>query len=163
APGPRGAGLAPRRDRARPARRRRPRAARRDRARDRAGRVADRVAARGGVPRRAGRERRGARGAVCGGPRRRAARARRRRWARVAGVVRGLIAGLAGTFAIEPEIADEIARRAIDRAGLDAVEALVELRWDLGPVGRRAAGTATAWLAGARRSGDLDDDGHVAL
>ena len=81
------------------------------------------------------------------------------------GVARGLLIGLAGVFAIEPDVADDLARRAVDRAGLEAVEALVELRHDLGAVGPSAGDAAAAWLARARaaRRGDDGDDGHTAL
>ncbi len=83
---------------------------------------------------------------------------------RDAGVVRGLVAGLTGVFAIEPELADELCERAVTKMGLDAVEALVELRHELGDVAPRAAAAAAVWLEQARNaSKGTTDDGHAAL
>lgn len=91
--------------------------------------------------------------------------------ARDPGVARGVIAGLAGVFAIDPELADGLAARAVARSGLDAIEALVELRHDVGAVGGRAVAEASAWLARARDArprraatgGEDADDGQLAL
>ena len=81
-----------------------------------------------------------------------------------AGVVKGVLYGIAGVFTIDPEVADDVALRAVERGGLGAIEALAELRADLGAVGPRATDAAAAWLTRARaadRGGD--DDGHTAL
>jgi len=92
---------------------------------------------------------------------------------RDAGVVRGLLAGLTGVFAIDPEVADDLAQRAVERAGREAVEALIDLRHHLGTIGPRASEAAARWLHQARaadRSADRAagrgadaDDGHSAL
>jgi len=66
------------------------------------------------------------------------------------GVVRGVLTGLAGAFATEPQLADDLAARAIERSGLDAVEGLVEISRELGAVAPRAIRAAEAWLIRAR-------------
>ncbi len=83
--------------------------------------------------------------------------------ARDAGVARAVVAGLGGAYAVEPEIADQLAARAIERGGLDAIDGVVELRRETGADADRAVDAAIAWLDRARATDRRDDDGHTAL
>ena len=71
--------------------------------------------------------------------------------------------GLGGGFAVEPEVADRIAYQLIEVGGLQAIEALVDLRRAVGaPVGERAGRAAARWLEQALAAPGADD-GLLAL
>ncbi len=82
---------------------------------------------------------------------------------RDAGVARAVVGGLGGAFVVEPDVADQLAAQAIERGGLDGVDALVELRRETGADASRAVDAAIAWLDRARATDSRDDDGHSAL
>jgi hypothetical protein len=85
------------------------------------------------------------------------------RSARAMGVARGAILGLAGLAISAPESADELAVALVERAPLEAAEALAELRRDeAAPLLPRAAEAAHAWVR-AQIPQSTNDDGRWAL
>ncbi|HEY1550703.1 MAG TPA: protein kinase [Kofleriaceae bacterium] len=85
------------------------------------------------------------------------------RSARAPGVARGAILGLAGLAISAPESADELAVAFVERAPLEAAEALAELRRDeAAPLLPRAAEAAHAWVR-AQIPQSTSDDGKWAL
>ncbi len=85
------------------------------------------------------------------------------RSARELGVARGAILGLAGLATSAPETADELAVAFVERAPLEAAEALAELRRDeAAPLLPRAAEAAHAWTR-AQIPASTNDDGRWAL
>jgi eukaryotic-like serine/threonine-protein kinase len=85
------------------------------------------------------------------------------RCAREPGVARGAILGLAGLATSAPDAADELAVAFVERAPLEAAEALAELRRDeAAPLLPRAAEAALAWTR-AQIPTSTGDDGRWAL
>jgi eukaryotic-like serine/threonine-protein kinase len=87
------------------------------------------------------------------------------RCAREVGVARGAILGLAGLATSAPEQADELALALVERAPLEAAEALAELRRDeAAPLLPRSSAAAHAWTrAQMQADGGEGDDGRWAL
>ncbi|HEX4449513.1 MAG TPA: serine/threonine-protein kinase [Kofleriaceae bacterium] len=85
------------------------------------------------------------------------------RSARAMGVARGAILGLAGLATSAPDAADELAVAFVERAPLEAAEALAELRRDeAAPLLPRAAEAAHVWVR-AQIPASTNDDGRWAL
>ncbi|MGE5186218.1 MAG: hypothetical protein ACM31C_29390, partial [Acidobacteriota bacterium] len=89
-----------------------------------------------------------------------------RRWERILveraakepGVARGTILGLAGLALASPDAADELATALVERAPLEAAEALAELRREeAASLLPRASAAALAWTRAAMRAGGDDD------
>jgi hypothetical protein len=79
------------------------------------------------------------------------------------GVARGTILGLTGLAIAAPADADAIAEKLVQRAPLEAAEALAELRREeAAPLLPRATTAALAWTR-AQMRGDMADDGRWAL
>ncbi len=83
--------------------------------------------------------------------------------ARDRGVARALLQGLAGGFAVEPEDAAQLAVQLVEVGGLEAVEAILELRRELGDAVAVPAQAARGWIDRALTADTADDDGHTAL
>jgi len=81
------------------------------------------------------------------------------------GVAKALMQGLAGVLAVEPEMSESFAAELIVPGGIEAIEALVELRreHDSADACAAAARAASAWLADALHRDDRADDGRTAL
>ncbi len=80
------------------------------------------------------------------------------------GVARGAILGLAGLALANPEAADSLAGALIERAPLDGVEALAELRREEGALLPHAAIAAIAWTRRQLATeATMGDDGRWAL
>jgi hypothetical protein len=79
-------------------------------------------------------------------------------------LARCVVQGLAGMAATDPDGADQLATRMVQRGGLDTVDALVELfREEGGQLLPRAAAAAMQWLSDELLHDDDADDGRVAL
>jgi hypothetical protein len=86
------------------------------------------------------------------------------RAAKEAGVARGTILGIAGLATVSPDAADDLATALVDRAPLEAAEALAELRREeAAPLLPRAAAAALAWIRTQMRRDPDGDDGRWAL
>ncbi len=89
------------------------------------------------------------------------------RAAREPGVARGAILGLAGLGTTRPDEADALATALVERAPLEATEALAELRLEEGPMLPESTARAHAWtrqqLAVAHEPGARVDDARLGL
>ncbi len=81
------------------------------------------------------------------------------------GLAGAMIFGMCPAAEAEPEAAEILLDEVVRVGGLEASEALVELRREFAdtPFGDRAARYARAWLEGLLNGGRIDDDGRVAL
>jgi eukaryotic-like serine/threonine-protein kinase len=84
---------------------------------------------------------------------------------RDAGLAGTMIFGLARAGDAEPEMAEKLIEHAVSLGGLDAAEAMVEMRRDRPSrnFGHKAFEASRTWLRKLLGTGRVADDGHVAL